>query len=67
LPAADDPDVAVAAAHALRALVDDGRVRELVVTKVDGEPVASSPFRAALEAAGFAPGYRGLVLRGARA
>jgi len=63
LPASDDPEVAVAAAAALRALVDDGRVRELVVTKVDGEPVSSSPFRDRLVAAGFAPGYRGLVLR----
>ena len=42
----------------------DGRVRELVVTKVDGLPIAESPFRERLLAAGFLPGYRGLVLRG---
>ena len=41
----------------------DGRERELVVTKVDGLPVADSPVREILLAAGFAPGYRGLVLR----
>jgi ATP-dependent Lhr-like helicase len=63
LPAADDPVVAVEAARALGTLVADGRIRELVITKVDGEPVAASPFREALVAAGFVPGYRGLVLR----
>jgi hypothetical protein len=45
----------------------DGRVRELVVARVDGLPVAESPYRDALLAAGFAPGYRGLVLRPAGA
>ena len=39
LPAADDPAVAVTAARALRALVADGRTRELVIRKVDGEDV----------------------------
>jgi ATP-dependent Lhr-like helicase len=63
LPAADDPDVAVEAARALRALISDGRARELVLTKVDGEPVAASPFRDRLVEAGFIAGYRGLVLR----
>jgi ATP-dependent Lhr-like helicase len=63
LPASDDPDVAEAAARALGALVADGRVRELVITKVDGEPVSSSPFRDRLLGAGFTAGYRGLVLR----
>ena len=67
LPAADDPDVALAAARAFHALVDDGRIRELVVTKVDGEAVNASPFRDRLVAAGFASGYRGLVLRRSRA
>jgi ATP-dependent Lhr-like helicase len=67
LPAADDPDLGATAAAALRALVDDGRIRELVVTRVDGEAVTSSPFRDRLVAAGFQPGYRGLVLRGHRA
>jgi hypothetical protein len=63
LPAADDPEVGEAAARALGALVEDGRIRELVITKVDGAPVAESAFRDRLVAAGFAPGYRGLVLR----
>jgi ATP-dependent Lhr-like helicase len=63
LPASDDADVGEAAAAALGGLVADGRVRELVITKVDGEPVSSSPFRERLVAAGFIGGYRGLVLR----
>ncbi len=63
LPAADDPAVAAAALAALRALVEDGRFRELVVTRVDGEAVAGSSWRARLEEAGFAAGYRGHVLR----
>src|SRR5688572_19661188 len=66
LPAADDPSVAVTTARALRTLVDDGRIRELVVRKIDGEDVAESPFRDQLLASGFSAGYRGLVLRGAR-
>ncbi|HET7704010.1 MAG TPA: hypothetical protein VFK35_11465, partial [Candidatus Limnocylindrales bacterium] len=67
LPAADDAEVGETAARALGALVEDGRVRELVITKVDGGPVAESPFRDRLVAAGFVPGYRGLVLRRPRA
>jgi ATP-dependent Lhr-like helicase len=63
LPASDDPEIAVVAAAALAGLLADGRGRELVITKVDGEPVAASPFRDALVAAGFVAGYRGLVLR----
>jgi ATP-dependent Lhr-like helicase len=63
LPAGEDPDVGETAARALGALVDDGRIRELVITKVDGGPVAESPFRDRLAAAGFGAGYRGLVLR----
>ena len=62
----DDPAVAVTAARALRALVADGRIRELVIRKVDGEDVAASPFRPVLLEAGFVAGYRGLVLRPAR-
>jgi ATP-dependent Lhr-like helicase len=64
-PAADDPAVAATALVALRTLVTDGRVRELVVTRVDGQPIGSSPWRERLHAAGFTPGYRGLVLRSA--
>jgi len=63
LPAADDPATAVTAARALRALVTDGRTRELVIRKVDGEDVARAPFRLQLLEAGFVAGYRGLVLR----
>ncbi len=63
LPAQDDPATAGAAFAALRALVDDGRLRELVVSRVDGEAVGASPWRTQLEQAGFAAGYRGHVLR----
>jgi ATP-dependent Lhr-like helicase len=63
LPASDDPEVGVLAAAALGASLADGRGREVVITKVDGEPAAASPFRETLVAAGFVPGYRGLVLR----
>jgi ATP-dependent Lhr-like helicase len=66
LAPADDPAVADAAIRALGALVGTGRARELVIRKVDGLPVAESPFRDRLLASGFAAGYRGLVLRGAR-
>ncbi|MES2210850.1 MAG: DEAD/DEAH box helicase [Chloroflexota bacterium] len=59
----DAEAVAALAVPALRSLVGDGRERELVITKVDGLPVADSPHRAALLAAGFVAGYRGLVLR----
>jgi ATP-dependent Lhr-like helicase len=66
LPASDDPDTLAAALGALETLVADGRVRELVVAKVDAEPVATSPSRDALLAAGFVAGYRGYALRPAR-
>jgi ATP-dependent Lhr-like helicase len=67
LSPADDPAVATAALRALAVLVADGRFRELVVTKVDGLPVAESPFRSALLESGFVPGYRGLTLRASAA
>ena len=63
LPAADDPAALAAALRSLSDLVADGRVRELVISRVDGEPVAGSPFREALLAAGFVAGYRGVALR----
>jgi ATP-dependent Lhr-like helicase len=63
-PAADDPAVAELALRALGALLADGRLRELLVARVDGAPVAESPWRSALLEAGFVPGYRGLALRG---
>ena len=65
LPASDDIAVAASALAALRDLVEGGRLRELVITRVDGEPVASSLWKARLEEAGFVPGYRGHVLRSA--
>ncbi len=66
LPAADDPAVAAAALAGLRTLVLDGRSRELAIERVDGLPVGGSPWRERLLAAGFVPGYRGLVLRAVR-
>jgi ATP-dependent Lhr-like helicase len=63
LPAADDPSVAVTSFRALAALLADGRVRELVIRKVDGEEVGASPLRPSLLEAGFVAGYRGLALR----
>jgi ATP-dependent Lhr-like helicase len=65
-PAFADPEVAARALRGLGALVADGRFRELVVTKVDGRPVAESPARETLIAGGFGTGYRGLVVRGSR-
>ena len=63
LSAFDDPATAIRALSALVVLIGDGRLRELVVARVDGVPVGSSPRRQALLDAGFVPGYRGLVLR----
>jgi ATP-dependent Lhr-like helicase len=48
---------------ALVALLDRGRFRSLEIGKVDGEPVTGTDIAARLEAAGFVPGYRGLVRR----
>jgi ATP-dependent Lhr-like helicase len=67
LPAFDDPVVAGLAVGALRSLLADGRVRELVVGRVDGEPVGASPWSDALLRGGFMRGYRGLVMRRERA
>ena len=47
----------------LRDLVEGGRSRELVLTRVDGAAVAGSAWQEPLEEAGFVPGYRGHVLR----
>jgi ATP-dependent Lhr-like helicase len=66
LPAWDDPELAAAAARALTTLVGSGteaRLRELVIGRIDGRPVAESDARGALLDAGFVNGYRGLVLR----
>jgi ATP-dependent helicase Lhr and Lhr-like helicase len=66
LPAFDDPAIADAALAALGSLPSEGRERELVITRIDGEPVAGSPHRETLLRSGFAAGYRGLVLRASR-
>ncbi|MEA2609305.1 MAG: ATP-dependent helicase Lhr and Lhr-like helicase, partial [Chloroflexota bacterium] len=66
LPAADDAAVGLVAARGLGILVADGRMRELLIRKVDGDVVAVSPFRTGLLEAGFVAGYRGLALRSTR-
>jgi ATP-dependent helicase Lhr and Lhr-like helicase len=48
---------------ALAERVRAGRARSHEVRSVDGEPVRTSPWAEALRAAGYADGYRGLVLR----
>ncbi|MEO8461920.1 MAG: DEAD/DEAH box helicase, partial [Chloroflexota bacterium] len=63
LPAFDDPAARSEALRAVQALVGPGRERELLLTRIDGVPIADSPYREALLAAGFTPGYRGLALR----
>jgi ATP-dependent Lhr-like helicase len=51
--------------EALAMLVKDGRQRSIEVRKVNGDPIDRKGSEAtALLAAGFADGYRGLVLRG---
>ncbi len=66
-PAADDPGCAAGALAALGGLLGEGRLRELVVTRVDGVPLGPEhPWRARLVEAGFVPGYRGLALRSRR-
>ncbi len=65
LPAFDQPEVALRALRALAVLQASGRVREVVVGRVDGEAVAASSRRALLADAGFVPAYRGMALRGA--
>ena len=64
LPAADDPEVATAAVGALPALVAPiGPLRELVIERVDREPVAASRLAEPLRALGFRASYRGYLLR----
>ncbi|HEX7490092.1 MAG TPA: DEAD/DEAH box helicase [Candidatus Limnocylindrales bacterium] len=63
LPAGESLELAVVACSALRFLLGEGRLRELVVTRVDGCPVSASPWRECLERAGFVAGYRGHILR----
>jgi ATP-dependent Lhr-like helicase len=52
-------------AEALARLAKDGRQRSVEVRKVNGQPIdRNGAVAAALLAAGFAEGYRGLVVRG---
>jgi ATP-dependent Lhr-like helicase len=67
LPAFDDPETADLALQALGELLVDGRLRELVIAKVDGEPVGASKHAEAMLRNGFTKGYRGLALRRPRA
>jgi len=60
--AADHPDWP----GLLRTLVDQRRVRQIELTRIDGVPVASSPLAADLRRCGFRDGYKGLVLRNDR-
>ncbi len=62
----DDPDAAAASIRALAGIVVSGRMRDLVIRKVDGLPVAESPHRPTLLDAGFVTSYRGLTWRGGR-
>jgi ATP-dependent Lhr-like helicase len=47
----------------LVALVKDGRLRRLVVTRVNGQPAEESLVAEQLRGAGFVDGYRGLTLQ----
>jgi len=58
----DDDEAAELALVALAGLTRDGRARRLQVERIDDVAVATSPHRTRLEAHGFRPGYRGLVL-----
>ncbi len=48
---------------ALVSLVKEGRARKLDLQRIDGQPAHASPLADRLRTAGFADGYRGLVLR----
>jgi ATP-dependent Lhr-like helicase len=50
-------------ADAIASLQKDGRVRRLVVERINGVPAADSTEAQALRAAGFSDSYRGLALR----
>jgi ATP-dependent Lhr-like helicase len=49
---------------ALAALVKDGRLRRIELSRIDGQPADESPFADDLREFGFTDGYRGLMLRG---
>ena len=52
-----------ALANALARLVDSGRRRALLISRVDGEPVHSSALGPLLVAAGFSAGHKGYLKR----
>ena len=54
---------AAAIAHALASLVETERRRAVLVSQVDGAPVASSSLSRALIESGFSPGSRGYLKR----
>ena len=56
LPAFDDPQVAGAALGCLGSLLADPSRRELLISRVDGEPVGRSPWYETLLRAGFLQG-----------
>ncbi len=63
-PAANDPASAALALGALQQLVAPiGPFRELVIERIDREPVAASPLAEPLREIGFRPSYRGYLLR----
>jgi hypothetical protein len=47
----------------LVAVVKDGFVRKLELSRIDGVPARDSPLAPALRSAGFVDSYRGLLLR----
>jgi ATP-dependent Lhr-like helicase len=51
-------------ADALASLQKEGRVKRLVIERIDGGPASDSPVAEALRAAGFSDSYRGMTLRG---
>ncbi len=59
----DDDDGLLASALADLA---SRRSRGVTIERVDGHPVLGTPFAAALEAAGFVVGYKGLTYRRGR-
>jgi ATP-dependent Lhr-like helicase len=66
LPAfVSSPSAAAAALDALTVLVRDGRLRALVIERIDGLPVNESVHRRALGDAGFRQAYRGWALKAA--
>ena len=57
------PDTVERAAEALVEAHKQGRLTRVQIERIDDEPARTSPHAAALRAAGFADGYKGLTLR----